>query len=530
MSTRETFWEMFERRTRDRPSRAAVHFRGRDTSYAEISDRAARIATWLGAQGLERADRVVLLMPNCPEYIAWYLGVQRSGGVVVALNPETTPRELAATLAHASPRIVVFGPKAAEVFTEATKLPELSLTCGPASQGSGPRIAVSVSAPADAQLGGTWDAVGMDEVFECPSAPSSSPPELDDLAQLIYTSGTTGRPKGVTLTHRNLAANCNSILSYLRLAADDSVFVTLPFFYSYGNSLLLTHLAIGGRLILGDDFVFWNRALDLLENQRATGFAGVPASYAMLLHKSDFRKRRFADLKYLTCAGGGLAPAVVEQIREAVPQVRLYLMYGQTEATARLSTLLPEELDSKPGSIGRGIPGVTLEVLDPEGNRLPPGEVGEIVARGENIMRGYWNDPQETASVLRSEGLRTGDLAKADEDGYLYIVGRKSDIIKSGAYRINPKEIEEVILAVSGVVEVAVAGLPDEIWGEAPVAFVVASPGGGAPTDAEILDHCRQHLPRYKLVREIRFVESLPRTASGKVRRGELIKLTVSGQ
>src|SRR5262249_19578753 len=160
---------------------------------------------------------------------------------------------------------------------------------------------------------------------------------------------------------------------------------------SYGNSLLLTHLAVGARLILGEDFVFWNRALDLMEQERATGFAGVPASYAMLLHRSDFRQRRFADLKYLTCAGGGLARAVVEQVRSAVPHVRLFLMYGQTEATARLSTLLPEELDIKPGSIGRGIPGVTLEVLDAEGNRLPPGETGEIVARGENIMLGYWN-------------------------------------------------------------------------------------------------------------------------------------------
>src|SRR5579872_2413731 len=220
MSTRETFCEMFERHTRDRPSRAAVHFRGRDTSYAEINDQAARIATWLGAQGLERADRVVLLLANCPEYIAWYLGVQRSGGVVVALNPETTPRELAATLAHASPRIVVFGPRAADAFVETTKLAAASLASGQTSPGSRVRIAVSVSVPADAQLGGTWHAVRMDEVLDSLPAPLSRPPGLDDLAQLIYTSGTTGRPKGVTLTHRNLAANCNSILSYLRLAAE----------------------------------------------------------------------------------------------------------------------------------------------------------------------------------------------------------------------------------------------------------------------------------------------------------------------
>jgi acyl-CoA synthetase (AMP-forming)/AMP-acid ligase II len=531
MSTRETFWEMFERGARDGAARVAVHFQGRNITFAELADLAIRIAGWLSQQGFQKGDRASLLLPNSPEYIAWYLGVQRAGGVVVALNPETTLLELAATLAHAAPAVVVFGPKAADVFAAATLLPELQRSAyagGAPAMRDGVPIAVSVGLKGAVPLAAPWNLYATSDVLASRAGLPAFATQLDDLAQLIYTSGTTGRPKGVTLSHRNLAANLGSIVTYLGLTAGDSIFVTLPFFYSYGNSLLITHLAVGGRLILGDDFVFWNRALDLMGRERATGFAGVPASYAMLLHKSDFRSRRFGDLNYLTCAGGGLAPAVVEQIRAAFPELRLFLMYGQTEATARLSTLLPEELDAKPGSIGRGIPGVTLEVLDAAGNRLPPGEVGEIVARGENIMQGYWNDPEETARVLRPEGLRTGDLATTDADGYLYIVGRKSDIIKSGAYRINPKEIEEVILAVPGVAEVAVAGLPDEIWGESPVAFVVRSPGALSPSDGEILDYCRRHLPRYKQVREIRFAASLPRTASGKVRRGELRHLASS--
>ena len=528
MSTRETFWEMFERGARDGSARVAVHFQGRDITYAELADLAVRIAGWLSQQGFRKGDRASLLLPNSPEYIAWYLGVQRAGGVVVALNPETTPLELAATLAHAAPAVVVFGPKAAEVFAAATLLPELQHSAYAGTSRDRVPIAVSLEPKGAVPLAAPWNLCATGDVLASRAGLPPLAPQLDDLAQLIYTSGTTGRPKGVTLSHRNLAANLGSIVSYLGLTAADGIFVTLPFFYSYGNSLLLTHLAVGGRLILGDDFVFWNRALDLMERERATGFAGVPASYAMLLHKSDFRSRRFGDLNYLTCAGGGLAPAVVEQIRAAFPKLKLFLMYGQTEATARLSTLLPGELDAKPGSIGRGIPGVTLEVLDAAGNRLPAGEVGEIVARGENIMQGYWNDPEETARVLRPEGLRTGDLATTDADGYLYIVGRNSDIIKSGAYRINPKEIEEVILAVPGVAEVAVAGLPDEIWGEAPVAFVVRSPGALSPSDKEILDYCRRQLPRYKQVREIRFAASLPRTASGKVRRGELRHLASS--
>lgn len=518
---------MFERQAQAGPDLPAVHFQGRETAYADLAEQSGKIAGWLSAQGLNRGDRVALVLSNCPEYVVWYLGILRAGGAVVALNPETTANELAAMLAHAGARIVVYGPKAAAVLADVARGGEPAAAT---SSAAAPSLAVAVEPSVADVLPQEWPVVSMLEVLARPAGSLPSAPGLNDLAQLIYTSGTTGRPKGVALTHGNLAANCESILSYLRLTADDSVLVTLPFFYSYGNSLLLTHLAAGGRMILADNFVFWNRVLDLMEQQRATGFAGVPASYAMLLHKSDFRQRRFAHLKYLTCAGGGLAPAVVEQIRAAVPRVRLFLMYGQTEATARLSTLLPEELDTKPGSIGRGIPGVTLEVLDADGKRLPPGEVGEIVARGENIMRGYWNDPEETALVLRPEGLRTGDLAATDAEGYLYIVGRKSDIIKSGAYRINPKEIEEVILTVAGVAEVAVAGVPDEIWGEAPVAFVVRSAGDATATEPEILECCRRHLPRYKLVREVRFVESLPRTATGKIRRSALREMASSGR
>ncbi|HLJ10130.1 MAG TPA: class I adenylate-forming enzyme family protein [Planctomycetaceae bacterium] len=514
-----TLCEMFERQAQACPERIAIHSQGRDLTYGALADQAARIAAWLSARGMPRGDRVAMILPNSPEYVSWYLGILRAGGIAVALNPETTPAELAATLSHSAPFAVVSGTKTSSVLSEA--LGRLG-TAQPGLSGapfSGPKFLVRVEDSGRNPPPANCHVALHSDILKEISDPLAGWPVLNDLAQLIYTSGTTGRPKAVTLSHRNISANCRSILGYLALTRDDSAFVTLPFFYSYGNSLLVTHMAVGGRLILADNFVFWNSALDLMEQQQATGFAGVPASYAMLLHKSDFRKRRFAALRYLTCAGGGLAPAVVEQLRSAVPHVKLFLMYGQTEATARLSTLMPDELDAKPGSIGRGIPGVALDVRDDIGAPVPCGEVGEIVARGENIMAGYWNDPQETATVLRPEGLRTGDLARMDEDGYLYIVGRKSDIIKSGAYRINPKEIEEVILSLKPVAEVAVVGLPDEIWGEAPVAFVVASAGAGSIDEGQIIEHCRQNLPRYKLVREVRFVETLPRTASGKIRR-----------
>lgn len=505
-----TILEQFREHTAKRPEHPAVHHRGRDVSYAQLAELVDGFARRLTHEGVASGDRVALLLANSIDYVVAYLGTWQAGGIVVGLNPESTSAELAATLGDCQPVAVVVEPKAQARLVRALDLeasPRVVYSTGDKPTEAAQPVPVASFAEACAGLPG-----------DCTRP---RPPQLDAIAQIIYTSGTTGRPKGVTLSHKNLAANCRSILDYLKLTPDDSVLVTLPFFYSYGNSLLFTHLAAGGRLVLAADTVFWNKALDLLQGERCTGFSGVPSTFAMLVHKSDFERREFPDLRYLTCAGGALAAPLVERVRAAVPRADLFLMYGQTEATARLSTLLPEDLDRKAGSIGRGIEGVTLEVLDESSHPVGAGEAGEVVARGDNIMAGYWNDPAATEGVLRPEGLRTGDQARVDEDGYLFIVGRKNDLIKYGAYRINPAEIEHVLLAVTGVAEAAVVGLPDELWGEVPVAFVVAA-ADQPPAERDLLEHCRRELPRYKQVREIRFVHSLPKTASGKIKRSLL--------
>jgi acyl-CoA synthetase (AMP-forming)/AMP-acid ligase II len=502
----KTICELFHKQMITGPNRVLIHHMARDTTYAQTDRQANAIAGWLEANGIAPGDRVALVLPNSADYVAWYLGILRAQAIVVALNPDTTSAEIAATVNHSGTSVVVIGSRTAATLNDAAG----SIGCI--------RRVVTAGEEASVSFPASWNPTSLAEVLAEDRAGSRPMPDLGDVAQIIYTSGTTGRPKGVTLTHRNISSNCQSILAYLNLTAEDSIFVILPFFYSYGNSLLFTHLAAGGRLVLASDFVFWNRVLDLMIEQKVTGFSGVPSSYAMLLHKSDFRKRSFPDLRYMTCAGGGLAPAVVQRLQAVLPNVRLFPMYGQTEATARLSTLMPDEIESKLGSIGRGIPGVTLRVLDERGRPVRPDVEGEIVASGDNIMLGYWNDPEESQRVLRPDGLHTGDLARIDNDGYIFIVGRKSDIIKSGAYRLNPKEIEEIIIALEGVAEVAVAGLPDEIWGELPVAFVVRSPNAEI-READILDHCRANLPRYKMIREVVFMEKLPKTSSGKVRR-----------
>jgi long-chain acyl-CoA synthetase len=489
------------------PDAVMMHFRDRDWSYGEIAGRAAGVAAWLRDTGVSAGSRVVLLLPNGPEYPIVYFGVLLAGCCVVALNPGADVREIEFVLRHSEASAACVGVERVEDLRP--------ILAGLADVRAVLRVARGgAAAPAD----DAWPSLDALPVAE--PVPARAAHDIEDLAQIIYTSGTTGRPKGVMLSHRNLAANTRSIIQYLRLTRDDAILAILPFYYSYGNSLLLTHVAVGGRLVVASDFVFWNQALDLAERQAVTGFSGVPSSFAMLLYRSDLAKRRFPALRYMTCAGGPLPPANISRLRELLPQVRLFIMYGQTEASARLTSLLPDELEERLGSSGRGIPGVEITVRDEDGALMPPGEVGELVARGENVMLGYWKDPDATAEVLRPEGLRTRDLARMDDEGYVWIVGRKDDVIKSGAYRISPQEIEEALAELPGVAHVAVVGAPDEFLSEVPVAFVVRN--GVALTEDEVLRAAQQRLPRYKAVRRVYLVDDLPRTTSGKVKRADL--------
>jgi len=300
----------------------------------------------------------------------------------------------------------------------------------------------------------------------------------------------------------------------------------LPFVYSYGQSVLLTHVAVGARLVLPTDLVFWNRTLDLIQNQRITGFSGVPSTFAMLLAKSNFASRSFPDLRYITCAGGAMPEEIFERVRGVLPHVDIHLMYGQTEASARLSMLAPVEVRKRPRSIGKGLPGVTLEVINEQGQPVEAGEIGELIARGPNLMQGYWKEPDLTAQVLRKGWLHTGDLAQKDAEGYLFIVGRRTDMIKVASYRVAPMELEEVVLGCPEVAEVAVVGVPDPIWGQVPVAYVVLNDSlKTAVTEEMLVSRVSEQLPGFKRLRAVRFVPSLPRTRNGKIDRRRLLDI-----
>jgi len=486
---------------------AAVHLDSR-ISYLELEKASNRLANYFIENDVKSKERVAILLDSSINYIITYFAILKAGGVVVALNTMSALRNLKSVLSDCNVSGIVVNKRQAGLLKA---------------------ICLDVTTIKLAVCDGETDKIPASlkqaSFFDIQMHSDHTRPFLkikdDDNAQIIYTSGTTGSPKGVTLTHKNLFANTKSIVEYLGLKADDKVMSILPFYYSYGNSLLLTHIFAGGTLVIDNRFAYPNVVLDIMAAEKVTGFSGVPSTFAILMHKSNISNYRFDHLRYLTQAGGPMTPALTQKIMEMMPHIKIYIMYGQTEASARLSYLEPEMLLEKIGSIGKAIPDVELKIVDKKGRECKPGEVGEIIARGDNIMIGYWNKPKDTSMVLKDSWLYTGDLARSDEDGYLYIVSRLSDMIKSGAHRISPKEIEEIIAEYPDIVESAIVGVEDEILGEAIIAFIVCK---NQPDQRKLRKHLRLNLAVFKIPREIIEVTSLPKTASGKIKKYKLIE------
>lgn len=476
------------------PNRVAVVHKDRRWTYAELGDHAAYLKKRLAEAGFSEGDRALLWMENSAEYIAAYLAVLGLGGVVVSLHPQVPVSEVSRIIRHVGASGLV------------------------------------VSSSIRQWTAGDFDATNLrfilkeDEMIrrDQRGAEVKGPAGL---AQIIYTSGSTGQPKGVMLSHRNLIANTHSILAYLRLSPADSTVAVLPFVYAYGNSVMLTHLFAGGKIVIENSFVYPNLILDRMVKEEVTGLSGVASIYAILLNQSNLKAYTFPTLRYLTHAGGPMPSELLSWMRSVFSDKRIYVMYGQTEAAARLTYLPPEDLDLKSGSAGCPIPGVSIKIVKEGGEIARPGEVGEVCASGENIMQGYWEDPQATAKVLDGGWLRTGDMGRLDEEGYLTLVGRNNEMIKSGAYRISPVEIEEILLQHPGVQEAGVVGVEDPILGEV-ISAVVTFKQERRPTEQELLAHCAQRLAPYKRPKLICLVEALPKSPSGKVLRQGLREIS----
>jgi long-chain acyl-CoA synthetase len=315
-----------------------------------------------------------------------------------------------------------------------------------------------------------------------PSPVSPGTGSADTLGAIIYTSGSTGEPRGVMLTHANFLANARDIVSYLELTARDRAMCVLPFYYVYGLSVLHSHLLAGGTVVIDNRFTFPNVVLEAMQGHEVTGFAGVPSTFALLLHRSNLESTALPALRYVTQAGGHMPPTKVREWLERGPRAAFFVMYGATEAAARLTYVPPARLAEKPGSIGVPLPSVSITVVREDGSLAAAGESGELVAHGPNVAGGYWNNAAETAERFGPLGYRTGDLGYVDADGFLFLVGRKHDMIKVGAHRVGAKEIEDVLTEAPLVAEAAVVAAPHDLQGEVPIAFVTlkgeALPGG----------------------------------------------------
>jgi acyl-CoA synthetase (AMP-forming)/AMP-acid ligase II len=467
-----------------RGARPTLYFGSRAVSADELRDQVDQAAR-AAQDAVGPGEHVGILAENGLEFVAAYLGVLKAGRVAVPLPASSEAEEV---------------------------------------QGLAARTGIR-AAFCDERGAGTLAGAGVLRLWPSGGGVVSRTDVVpEELAAIMLTSGSTGEAKGVMVSHGNIMANTDDILAYMCLTGDDRAMLVLPLSYCFGLSVLHTHLRVGASVVFNNAFLFSERVLDEIETRGCSGLAGVPATYQMLLRRSSFLRRTFTSLRWLQQAGGKLADAQIREILAAHPSLRFLVMYGQTEATARLSYLPPERLRDKLGSIGRGLPSTRLEVLRPDGSAVQAGsdEIGEVVASGSGIARGYWEDAEETARYFRGGRLFTGDLARVDADGFIYLVDRARDFVKVMGIRLSPLEVEAVIAELPEIAEVAVVGLPDPDTGEALVAAIVCA---GACDESKVRDHCNQRLPNVKVPKRVVVLDALPRTANGKINRASLREL-----
>ena len=478
------------------PESTALVTPKREYTYRELKQATAGMIEAFQSAGINSRDRVGILGSNSLFWVSSYLAGMKMGAVMVPLATKLPPSELTLRIEQTGCKGLCVEKRLQKRYGEAFSKSLFVMN----------EDAFEVEHAA-AQL--SESAIDFDEHQD---------------AAWMLTSGTTAKPRIVRITHANIRANTDAIIESLGLTRADRIMAILPFYYCFGTSLLHTHLRVGGSLVPGDTLGFPEKVLDLMEQTACTGFAGVPTTFQMYLRNSTFPQRAMPALRHIQQAGGKLSPVLIDELTQSRPRADIYIMYGQTEATARLSCLQPEDLPSKLGSIGKGIPGVSLQVLNEDGKEVHAGEVGEIVARGGNISPGYVGEPEINAEKFVHGSLRTGDMATVDEDGYIYIVDRKSDFIKSYGNRVSSQEIEACILEIKEVTAAAVIGVPDPLRGEAIRAFVVLR-ANAVLNEATVIEHCAKRLARYMVPKDVIFTRSLPVNEHGKVIKSELRKL-----
>ena len=476
---------------------------GRSYTNLEFNRRVNRLANSLPGVGITRGERVAALFPNNPEFLELLFAAGKIGAIMVPLNFRLAPPELAYILEDSGARVVLYTP---EFAVQAAELKELA-------KGVERFIAVG---------GGNEGDMDYEEWIS--GAPDTEPvvePEvtLDDPHFIMYTSGTTGRPKGAVLTHGNTQWNgVNAILMY-SLSSADVILVSAPLFHIGGLSAAATPIIYGGGKVVLTRFFVPDQVLEAIEKYKVTCMFGIPVMFLLMSMSDKFAEADMSTIEMMIAGGAPCPVPLIEKFQEK--GVVFAQGYGLTETAPGVSALPEEDALTKRGSAGKPCFHVDIRIFDEDDNELPQGEMGEIVVKGPNVFKEYWNMPEETARVLRNGWFHTGDMGRFDEEGYLFIVDRKKDMIISGGENVYPAEVEDCIHAHPLVADVGVIGMRDQKWGEVPLAAVVATPGEEL-TEGDIIEFCKGRLAGFKIPRKVIFVDDLPRTPTGKILKKDL--------
>ncbi|MBU8905643.1 long-chain-fatty-acid--CoA ligase [Desertibacillus haloalkaliphilus] len=497
--------------TKKFPEQTALTFFDEQITYQGLYNTVEKFASALQQHEIKKGDRVALMLPNCPQYVIAYYGTLRAGGIVTQVNPMLVERELAYLINDSGAEtIVVYEALLPRVMAVQSEINLKNIIVVPVDH---------TSSQADA-------GVTFTEFLSTGNVTAQTTlidPE-EDVAVLQYTGGTTGRSKGAMLTHRNLLANLTQTYEFFKddlKVGKEKILTVIPMFHVFGMSSCM-NLAVytGSTSIILPRFEL-EEVLETIKREQPTIFPGVPTMYVAITNHPDAEKYQIDSIR--TCNSGS-APMPVELLKEFEQKTGATLLegYGLSE-TAPTTHVNPIFAERKPGSVGIGVPSTDYRIVDIGSGEtdVPTGELGEVVIRGPQVMKGYWNMPEETAHTLRDGWLYTGDIGKVDEDGYLYIVDRKKDLIIASGYNIYPRDVEEVLYEHPAVKEAVVIGVPDRYRGETVKAILVLKDGQSANVD-ELKSYCGQHLAAYKVPKMIEFRDELPKTSVGKILRRTL--------
>ena len=503
---RQTLGDILHRSAARTPRKAAIVCGGVRWTFAELDGICDRVAAGLAGLGVKAGERVAVLSRNSHAFAAMRFALARLGAVLVPINFMLNADEAAYILRHAGARVLAVGPDLVELGKQAasrdTKVEQLVALPGE-------------DAPAAAGM------LSFDELAAAPARPIDSGVDARSLAQIIYTSGTESLPKGAMLTHEALLWEYVTCIVDGEIAADDTLLHALPLYHCAQLDVFLGPAVYVGATSVITGKPTPDNILALLERHGANSFFAPPSIWIALLRSAAFDKTDLSKLRKGYYGASIMPVAVLEEMGRRLPQVRLWNFYGQTEIAPLATVLKPEDQVRKAGSAGRAALNVETRVVDNEMNDVRTGEVGEIVHRSPQLLRGYFNDEARTAAAFEGGWFHSGDLATVDDDGYITVVDRKKDMIKSGGENVASREVEEKIYQHPSVSEVAVVGLPDPYWVEAVTAVVVLKQGASL-TEADLIEHCRPRMAGFKVPKRVVFVESLPKNPSGKLLKREL--------